>query len=223
MGSGDRDVSVRSTARAIGGPVPDVHRAALRPEARPCNIAGRNVIYLLTAQGRAPSRGGRTLSYPSGEQQSDEAEHYRHAQNPPTGTPSPDRQRKQPAWPWIAGGFVLILLICFGIVAFADTEDDEITGTEIAVTYEVRGTGSQAVVTYRDPERGMSRETDVALPWSADVPVPGSDSTVSMTAAYGADGGEITCRILVGGRVMTEQTSRGPYASASCSGDAGEQ
>lgn len=44
---------------------------------------------------------------------------------------------------------------------------------------------------------------------------------VSLIAVNDVDGGEATCRILIGGRLVSEQTSTGPYASAGCSGNAG--
>ncbi|MFC8044403.1 hypothetical protein [Nocardia sp. NPDC057353] len=43
---------------------------------------------------------------------------------------------------------------------------------------------------------------------------------MSLTAQSGDDGAEITRWILVDGRVISEQTSSGLYAVASCSGDA---
>ncbi|WP_210746812.1 MmpS family transport accessory protein [Nocardia speluncae] len=117
---------------------------------------------------------------------------------------------------------ILVLLAAAGFMISAEDSDDD-AGDEITVTYEVRGTGSEAAVTYLGRDQGMAQETGVSLPWSKDVLISGWDRIVSMTAANGPAGGDITCRILVDGRVMTEQTSSGPYASASCSGDAGEQ
>ncbi|MFD4405074.1 MmpS family transport accessory protein [Nocardia sp. NPDC058499] len=168
------------------------------------------------------------MSYPSGDQPQDsgEPQGYQQGQNPPAGMSSPEyRSPQQKArWPWIAGGFVLILvlLVAAGFTLFRN-EGDERAGNEISVTYEVRGTGSEAAVTYLGQDQGMAQETGVSLPWSKVVPVRDWDRIVSMTAANGPAGGDITCRILVDGRVMTEQTSSGPYASASCSGDAGER
>lgn len=168
------------------------------------------------------------MSYPSGDQPqySGEPQGYRQGQNPPAGMSSPEYRppRQKERWPWIAGGFalILVLLVAAGFTLFGN-EGDERAGNEITVTYEVRGTGSEAEVTYLGQDQGMAQETGVSLPWSKVVPVRGWDRIVSMTAANGPAGGDITCRILVEGRVMTEQTSSGPYASASCSGDAGER
>ncbi|MFI1464172.1 MmpS family transport accessory protein [Nocardia carnea] len=168
------------------------------------------------------------MSYPSGDQPqySGLPQGYRQG-HPPAGTPAPEYRppRRKARWPWIAGGFALIvvLLVAAAGFTFLGNEGDERAGNEITVTYEVRGTGSEAAVTYLGQDQGMAQETGVSLPWSKVVPVRSWDRIVSMTAANGPAGGDITCRILVGGRVMTEQTSSGPYASASCSGDAGER
>ena len=168
------------------------------------------------------------MSYPSGDQPQHAGgpQGYRPGQDPPAGRPSPEYRppRAKVRWPWIVGGFVLILVLlaAAGFMISAEDSDDD-AGDEITVTYEVRGTGSEAAVTYLGRDQGMAQETGVSLPWSKDVLISGWDRIVSMTAANGPAGGDITCRILVDGRVMTEQTSSGPYASASCSGDAGEQ
>lgn len=170
------------------------------------------MIYLLMAPGSALSRGG-TLSYRSGDQPQGSGT------PPPEYRPSPQQAR----WPWITAGLVLVLVLAFAGVFMFSGNDDENAVEEITVTYEVRGTGAEAAVTYMGWDQGMTRETAVSLPWRKDVLMGAWGRIVSMTAANGPDGGDITCRILVGGRVMTEQTSSGPYASASCSGDAGEQ
>lgn len=168
------------------------------------------------------------MSYPSGDQPQDSGEPQGSGPGryPPAGRPSPDYPPplKVARWLWIAGGVVLILalLVAAGFTISAN-EGDEHAGSEITVTYEVRGASAEAAVTYLGQDRGMAQETGVSLPWSKDVPVRGWDRIVSMTAANGPTGGDITCRILVDGRVMTEQTSSGPYASVSCSGDAGER
>ncbi|WP_280401103.1 MmpS family transport accessory protein [Nocardia carnea] len=147
------------------------------------------------------------MTYPSGEQQG----YY-----PP---------RKKPRWPWIAGGIVLVSVLVIGgcVAVFSNQVGDEQVDTGVTVTYRVDGTAPAASVTYLGTDLGMARETAVALPWSKDVSIQGWGKIVSLTANNGPDGGDITCRILVGGKVMSEQTSSGPYASASCSGDAGEQ
>lgn len=149
------------------------------------------------------------MSYPSGEQQG----YY-----PP---------RKKPRWPWIAGGIVLVLVLLAGggfaaFAAFGNSGDEE-DGSDITVTYRVDGAAPASSITYLGPDLGMAQETAVGLPWSKEVTIQGWGQIVSLTANNGPDGGDITCRILVGDKVMSEQTSSGPYASATCSGDAAEQ
>ncbi|MGI5219656.1 MmpS family transport accessory protein [Nocardia sp. CA-290969] len=149
------------------------------------------------------------MSYPSGEQQGHQ----------------PPRQTSR--WPWIVAGVALVFVLlvggCVAAYAMLVNEADEQVEGDITVTYRVDGTAPASSVTYLGPDLGMARETGVAVPWSKDVTIQGWGKIVSLTANNGPDGGDITCRILVGGKVMSEQTSSGPYASASCSGDAGEQ
>ncbi|MFI5720547.1 MmpS family transport accessory protein [Nocardia sp. NPDC051750] len=102
-------------------------------------------------------------------------------------------------------------------------ETGEDTSSEVTVTYQVQGSGTEAAIAYLGRDQDMVQETAADLPWSKDVSVGGWGRIVSLTATNGVDGGDITCRILVRGKVMSEQTSSGPYASASCSGNAGEQ
>ncbi|MEU1983139.1 MmpS family transport accessory protein [Nocardia sp. NPDC019395] len=132
--------------------------------------------------------------------------------------------RKRPRWPWIAGGIVavFVLVVAGCIAVFANPADESISG-EVAVTYQVEGSGTDASVAYLGRDQDMTEETAVTLPWKKDVTIGGWGEMVSLTASNGDAGGDITCRITVGGKVMSEQTSSGPHASASCSGDVGEQ
>ncbi|WP_157225050.1 hypothetical protein [Nocardia thailandica] len=87
-------------------------------------------------------------------------------------------------------------------------------------------------------EAAIAKDTDVTLPWTKEVSVDGFAKTVTLvpratglprsaptpptrTASAGADGGQVTCRILVGDKIIAEQTANGPYASAGlCPGGA---
>lgn len=90
----------------------------------------------------------------------------------------------------------------------------------LTVTYRVEGTGTGISISYLGRDLGVAREIAAAVPWTKDVPIFDLGRIVSLTATNSAHGGDITCRILVAGRVLSEQTSSGPYASAGCSGDA---
>lgn len=142
---------------------------------------------------------------------------------PPPGYYQPPKKKR--VWPWVLGGIVLFFILiiggCFAFFGGVASEIEKESEREVTVTYRVEGTSSDASVTYSGRDMNMSQETAITLPWSKDVTIDGIGKYVSMTASNGDAGGEITCRILVGDRVISEQTSSGPYASASCSGDAG--
>ncbi|MGW0177895.1 MmpS family transport accessory protein [Nocardia sp. NPDC003345] len=139
------------------------------------------------------------------------------------GDESPGRPPKRPRWPWAAGAAVLL----FGVLAGAGPAVQGLrhlvvrdAAPALTVTYRVEGTGSGVSISYLGHDLGMAREIAAAVPWTKDVPVLDLGKIVSLTATNSAHGGDITCRILVAGRVLSEQTSTGPYASAGCSGDA---
>ncbi|GGL19777.1 MmpS family transport accessory protein [Nocardia jinanensis] len=128
-------------------------------------------------------------------------------------------------WSWAVGGVTLLVLClvggCLAVVAGVSDEVGDRSGPAVTVTYRVEGTGDDVSITYLDNDLGMAGETAAALPWRREVTIDGFGTMVSLTAINDADGGEVTCRILVGDRIVSEQTSTGPYASAGCSGDAG--
>lgn len=125
--------------------------------------------------------------------------------------------------PWVAAGTVSVILCLVGgcVAAVAGIGTGEETVSEIAVSYEVEGTTADISVTYLDHDLGMAREPAAGLPWRRDVLIESFGTMVSLIAVSDADGGEVTCRIRIGGRLASEQTSTGPYASAACSGFAG--
>ncbi|MEU2137408.1 MmpS family transport accessory protein [Nocardia rhamnosiphila] len=107
------------------------------------------------------------------------------------------------------------------MVAGIANEGGEDADREVAVSYEVEGTAGEVSITYLGHDLGMARETAAGLPWRRDVLIESFGTMVSLIAVNDGDGGEVTCRILIGGRLVSEQTSTGPYASAGCSGAAG--
>ncbi|MEU1550936.1 MmpS family transport accessory protein [Nocardia sp. NPDC005745] len=95
---------------------------------------------------------------------------------------------------------------------------------EVVVKYEVTSDGPTAGnITYTtgDASGNISQANDQALPWSMDTTVTGYVKVVSLSAQAGEGGTTISCKITEGDTVISEQTSTGPYAIASCSGEAG--
>ncbi|CDZ90785.1 MmpS family transport accessory protein [Rhodococcus ruber] len=148
---------------------------------------------------------------------------YPQGQYPPGYYQQPPRKKK---WPWIVGGIVLFFLLvmggCMAFVGGVANEIDKEANREVTVTYQVEGTGTGASVTYSGRDMNMAQETDVTLPWTKDVTIDGLGKFVSLTVTNNEDGGSITCRILADDAVVSEQTSSGPFASANCTGDAGQ-
>ncbi|MFD8103429.1 MmpS family transport accessory protein [Nocardia fluminea] len=147
---------------------------------------------------------------------------YQQGGYPQGGYPPP---KKRKVWPWVLGGTALVILIFFGAcVAFFGgvvNEIDKEVNSTVTVTYQVDGTGQASSITYSAGDLDVSQDTDASLPWTKDVTVDGFIKTVTLTASAGPDGGEITCRIKVGDRLIAERTASGPFATTSCSGDAG--
>ncbi|WP_405148437.1 MmpS family transport accessory protein [Nocardia salmonicida] len=147
---------------------------------------------------------------------------YQQGGYPQGGYPPP---KKRKVWPWVLGGVLLVFLVglgsCIAIVATTVNEVDNEINRAVNVTYQVDGTGQASSITYSGRNMDIAQDTDAALPWTKEVSIDGIFKTVTLTASADADGGDVTCRILVGDEVLAEQTASGPYASVSCTGDAG--
>lgn len=79
--------------------------------------------------------------------------------------------------------------------------------------------GSTGMVTYVGEDMNIIQHTDMAMPWSetidgidSDWDVIGANMSVQQNGS-----GEVTCRVLWDGEVVSENTSTGAYSIASCS------
>lgn len=139
-------------------------------------------------------------------------------------------QKKKPKWPWILGGIILVFILCIGgcmaLIGGAVNEVDKESKRVVDVTYKVTGTSSDsASITYSDKNLNTAQDTQASLPWEKKVSIDGLGKFVSLSATNGSDvsaSDSITCQVIVDGKVKIEQTAKGPFATASCSGDAGE-
>jgi Mycobacterium membrane protein len=94
---------------------------------------------------------------------------------------------------------------------------------EVTVVYSVTGSaGQSAAITYSGRDFNTPQETAVRLPWNKSVTIDGLGKTVTLIATNDAEGGTITCQITANGKTLAEQSSTGPFASASCVGNAGD-
>lgn len=84
------------------------------------------------------------------------------------------------------------------------------------IVYEVTGNGSRAMVTWIAPGTfNISQDTNARLPWSMSWPYNGSSVRGNFNAQM-MNGNSITCRIIIDGQVVQENTSSGAYAVVSC-------
>ncbi|KZS74514.1 hypothetical protein A4G26_22980 [Mycobacterium kansasii] len=79
------------------------------------------------------------------------------------------------------------------------------------VRYEVSGSGVAEYISYQT-DTGQKRAVNVGLPWSTQFTAFGAQ--VFVLSAQGP--GSITCRILLGGNVVTQQTATGAPGHTVC-------
>jgi hypothetical protein len=88
------------------------------------------------------------------------------------------------------------------------------------VTYEVDGTGTSPRIEYVDgPDNKTSLAQAVKLPWrtTLSIPVGLGGAVADMTAAYPDSGKPLTCRILLGDKVIRQEISSDGFSDAACS------
>ncbi|MET7769752.1 MmpS family transport accessory protein [Nocardia sp. NPDC005366] len=103
---------------------------------------------------------------------------------------------------------IVLVIAAFGIyLAVSGGADDEVT-----FVYEVTGVGATADISYNLGPSGLSRVEDAPLPWQKSV--TGSAQWASISVSSGTGGGTITCRLLLDGKVVDQETAVG---FASCS------
>ncbi|MGW5219926.1 MmpS family transport accessory protein [Nocardia sp. NPDC004085] len=103
------------------------------------------------------------------------------------------------------------------------TEIEKDITKEVAMTYEVTSDGPRAAnISYSSSgdSGNIEQANQQPLPWTKDVTVTGFIKTVSVTAQAGEGATTITCKIREGDKTIAEQTSTGPYAVVTCSGEA---
>lgn len=110
-------------------------------------------------------------------------------------------------------------------------EEEEQTASEIVdLVYEVTSDSPTAAnvtySTYTDEEEGTQQATDPALPFSTTLEVERGGTfdfnIFSLTAQASQDATTITCKITLDGQVISENTSTGSFAVASCTGSSSD-
>lgn len=135
--------------------------------------------------------------------------------------------RKKAKWPWILGAIVVALLLlggaCIAFTAGVGNEIEKQISEEVTISYEVTSDGPLAgTISYSSGDAGdIEQATQQPLPWTTDVTLTGLVKSFSLTAQADQAATTISCTVREGERILAEQTSTGPYAVVSCSGDAG--
>lgn len=93
-------------------------------------------------------------------------------------------------------------------------------GASGTVRYEVTGSGKPMSVSF-GAGGSHSQESSPELPWSHEQAASDGFDAYTLIVHNDGNGGEISCRLTVNGEVVAENTSTGPYSSASCTGTSG--
>lgn len=113
---------------------------------------------------------------------------------------------------------VVIVVIAIAAVAMSGGDSKSITGTtgtkDGTVTYVVTGP-DKASMTYTDGGTNTAQENNAKLPWKKTVPI-GDTVITYQVSAQNAGTGNITCKILLDGKVVKTNTSKGEYAIVTC-------
>nr|WP_246298387.1 MmpS family transport accessory protein [Leifsonia soli] len=145
-------------------------------------------------------------------------------------------QKKKRKGTAIAGTVISAVSILLSIIlavaytaSFAAAVKNEMDKQEAAaaqpveVVYDVTGTSADATVTYstfNDGQSKLEQASNQALPWTKSVTVKKGGvfdySSFTLTGSNGQDGGDVACKITVGGKVVSEQQASGAYATVTC-------
>lgn len=117
---------------------------------------------------------------------------------------------------------IVYTFLFFGHLIGAATNTDRL-GDDVSLIYQVDGTGSDVDITYSSYAGDIETTKQVTgqvLPFEDEFEVAtggaATYNSYTLTAVNGAEGGDVICRIILDGKVLTEQTATGAYATASC-------
>ncbi|WP_246257190.1 MmpS family transport accessory protein [Amycolatopsis anabasis] len=120
-------------------------------------------------------------------------------------------------------GIVLSLLglgVCITWIFVFNRAVDEVNeelNRTASVTYEVTGTAENVEVLYGEVLNPRT-ETAPTLPWTKKTENKGAFKGGTLTALADENGGSVTCKITVDGKVVATNTASGPLAQAVCTG-----
>lgn len=115
---------------------------------------------------------------------------------------------------------IIMVTVYIGVFFAAVGSAVEEQNTPVSVEYSVTGPATNATITYSTYTNGQSgteQATEQTLPFSKTVTGTKGWSSYSLTATNGLDDkSDISCKISVDGKVVSEQTSTGSFATVNC-------
>ncbi|HEY3753127.1 MAG TPA: DUF4190 domain-containing protein [Pseudonocardiaceae bacterium] len=115
-------------------------------------------------------------------------------------------------------GLVVCILWVAGTFKAASDINQQANET-VTISYDAGGTSKDALITYSTfSDSGTSEgQAQEKLPWHKDVKATGFAKGGVLTVTAGLDGGTVSCKVAVNGKVQKTATASGVGASATCS------
>jgi hypothetical protein len=113
---------------------------------------------------------------------------------------------------------LLALSVCFAVMPLAACSTSDVldaTSADTTLTFEISGASTASTITYVTDNFGISQAADVSLPWTKSVTYTKGTTGVNISA-QNAGGGDISCAIKEGSKVLASNTSSGQYSIVSC-------
>ncbi|SCW99604.1 hypothetical protein [Corynebacterium jeikeium] len=112
--------------------------------------------------------------------------------------------------------FILFVGGCMALVGGVANEMDKESKKEHNLTYVVEGDAQDATATYHVGDSDSTQDSGIAAGWKKDVTVKGFFGAYLSVTNGIYDTGTVTCKILVDGKTVTENTATGEFATATC-------
>jgi hypothetical protein len=116
----------------------------------------------------------------------------------------------------VIGLVICILQAAIWGKAIDDVQDE--ANRESVIVYEVSGDAATADITYAtySDDGTTNQESVTTLPWSKEVKAKGLVKEGQLIVSTGAEGGTVTCKIMVDGKEVDTATATGEFAIATC-------
>ncbi|GLZ29138.1 hypothetical protein Lesp02_13280 [Lentzea sp. NBRC 105346] len=112
---------------------------------------------------------------------------------------------------------LVVCIVWVAVIGSAVNEAKEEVERVAEVTYDVTGDAKNVDVTYGEVLNPVDEKV-TTLPWTKQVQNKGVYKGGMLTVTADENGGTVSCKITVDGKVVSEKTDSGPFASAVCTG-----